>query len=68
MSVFFKRREAAFCWVDVSCVNIFYTASDDVSSDNIINSVSPREIVVSESSSFVRGEVINREKFEDWIP
>lgn len=68
MSVFFKRREAAFCWVDVSCGNIFFTVSDDVSSDNIINSVSPREIVVSENSSFVRGEVINREKFEDWIP
>ena len=68
MSVFFKRKEAAFCWVDVSCGNVFYTVSDDVSSGDIVNSVAPREIVVSENSSFVCGEVIDREKFCDWVP
>ena len=68
MSVFFKRKEACLCWVDVSCGNVFYTVSDDVSSSDVVNSVAPREIVVSEKSPFVRGEVIDREKSGDWVP
>lgn len=68
MSVFFKKKEAFFCWVDVSCGNVFYTVSTDVSASDLINLVAPREIILSEASSFVSGEVLDRDKFADWVP
>ena len=68
MSVFFKKKEAYLCWVDVSCGNVFYTVSTDTSAVDTINLVAPRETVVSEISSFVQGEVINKEKLGEWVP
>ncbi|MBO4699471.1 DNA mismatch repair protein MutS [bacterium] len=68
MSVFFKKKEASLCWVDVSCGNVFYTVSSDVSAADTINLIAPRETVVSEVSSFVKGDLIDKEKFDDWIP
>ena len=68
MSVFFKKKEAYLCWVDVSCGNVFYTVSTDASAVDTINLVAPRETVVSEVSSFVQGEVIDKEKLGEWIP
>lgn len=68
MSVFFKKKEAYLCWVDVSCGNVFYTVSTDASAVDTINLVAPRETVVSEISSFVQGEVINKEKLGEWVP
>ena len=68
MSVFFKKKEAYLCWVDVSCGNVFYTVSSDTSAVDTINLVAPRETVVSEISSFVQGEVIDKEKLGEWVP
>ena len=68
MSVFFKKKDAYLSWVDVSCGNVFYTVSTDVSAADTINLIAPRETVVSETSSFVDGEVINLERFNDWVP
>ncbi len=68
LSVFFKRKEAFFCWVDVSCGNVFYAVASDVSASDLVNLIAPRETVLSESSSFVAGEVLDRRKFDDWIP
>ena len=68
LSVFFRKKEACLCWVDVSCGNVFYAVSNEVSAGDIINLVAPKETVLSEASSFVDGEIINQEKFSDWIP
>ena len=68
MSVFFKKKEAFFCWVDVSCGNVFYAVSTESSASDIIDLVDPKEIILSEGSSFVSGEVLDREKFADWVP
>ena len=68
MSVFFKKKEAFLCWVDVSCGNVFYTVTTDVSATDTINLIAPRETVVSETSSFVKGDLIDKEKFDEWVP
>ncbi len=68
MSVFFKKKDAFFCWVDVSCGNVFYAVSTEVSASDIIDLVDPRETILSEASSFVKGEVLDLEKFDDWVP
>ena len=68
MSVFFRKKDAFFCWVDVSCGNVFYTVSTEISAPDVISLVAPREIILSEASSFVSGEVLDREKFNDWVP
>jgi len=68
MSVFFKKKDAFFCWVDVSCGNVFYAVSTEASASDIIDLVDPKETILSEGSSFVLGEVLDREKFADWIP
>ena len=68
MSVFFKKKEAFFCWVDVSCGNVFYAVSTESSASDIIDLVDPKETILSEASSFVSGEVLDLEKFTDWVP
>ena len=68
MSVFFKKKEAFFCWVDVSCGNVFYAVSTESSASDIIDLVDPKETILSEASSFVTGEVLDLEKFSDWVP
>ena len=68
MSVFFKKKEAFFCWVDVSCGNVFYAVSTESCVSDIINLVDPKETILSEASSFVKGEVLDLEKFADWVP
>jgi len=68
MSVFFKKKDAFFCWVDVSCGNVFYTVSTEISASDTIDLIDPKETLLSEASSFVKGEIIDKDKFEDWIP
>ena len=68
MSVFFKKKEAFFCWVDVSCGNVFYAVSTESSASDIIDLIEPKETILSEASSFVKGEVLDCEKFADWVP
>ena len=68
LSVFFKKREAFLCWVDVSCGNVFYTVSAESSAEDLVALIAPKETVLSESSSIIKGEVIDGENFKNWIP
>lgn len=68
MSVFFEKDNAAVSWMDISCGDVFFAAVHESEIEEIIKNVSPKETVLNESSSTVSGEVINKEKIEEWIP
>jgi len=68
MSIFLNKNEAFLCWIDVSCGDVFFTKSSEAAVSDTVSVVSPREIVLSEPSSFVQGEVLDRSAKEDWIP
>lgn len=53
MSVFFKKKDAFFCWVDVSCGNVFYAVSTEASASDIIDLVDPKETILSDRKSVV---------------
>ncbi len=68
MSIFLNKNEAFLCWIDVSCGDVFYTRSQEAALFETVSMVSPREIVLSEPSSLVSGEVLDRSEQEDWVP
>ncbi len=68
MSIFLNKNEAFLCWIDVSCGDVFYTRSQETALFETVSMVSPREIVLSEPSSLVSGEVLDRSEQEDWVP
>lgn len=68
MSVFFNKDSAALSWMDVSCGDVFYAEVNESQADDIIRNIAPKEIVISETSSFVKGEIIDKEKYDNWIP
>ena len=68
MSVFFEKQSAALSWMDISCGDVFYAIVNESEAEDMIKTVNPKEIVINEATSFVTGEVIDREKQNDWVP
>lgn len=68
MAVTFSGLKASPVWVDVSCGNIYYSECQEKDLDDLIQTVGPKEIVLSQESDAVNGELIDKEEFELWIP
>ncbi|HQI05546.1 MAG TPA: DNA mismatch repair protein MutS, partial [bacterium] len=68
MSVFFEKDSAAVSWVDVSCGDVFYTVVNETEIEDVVRNIGPKEIVMNTTSSHICAEVIDQERFEDWVP
>lgn len=68
MSLAFSGLNTGAAWIDISCGDIYFTESRESGVEDIIKSIAPKEIVLSEKSSVAQGEVIDVLEFEDWIP
>ena len=54
MSLYFSGLNAGAAWIDISCGEIYYTESRESGIDDIIRSIAPKEIVLSEKSPDVQ--------------
>ena len=68
MAVTFSGLKASPVWVDVSCGNIYYSECQEKDLDDLIQTVGPKEIVLSQNTDSVKGDVIDKEEFELWVP
>ena len=68
MAVTFSGLKASPVWVDVSCGNIYYSECQEKDLDDLIQTVGPKEIVLSQNTDSVKGDVIDKEEFERWGP
>ncbi len=68
MAVTFSGLKASPVWVDVSCGNIYYSQCQEKDLDDLIQTVGPKEIVLSQNTDSVKGDVIDKEEFELWVP
>ncbi|MGI6393674.1 MAG: DNA mismatch repair protein MutS [bacterium] len=68
MSIYFQKEICYVAWTDVSCGDVFYAIVNETEIEDFTKNIGPREIVLSETSPFVSGEVIESEQLEDWVP
>ena len=68
MAVTFSGLKASPVWVDVSCGNIYYYECLEKDLDDLVHTVGPKEIVLSQTSAEISGEVIDKDEFGLWVP
>ena len=68
MAVSFSGLKASPVWVDVSCGNIYYSECQEKDLEDLVQTVGPKEIVLSQSTDCATGQIIDSEEFELWVP